>query len=121
MALSVGTVEHAEVVPGHDEDPLHHLGQTADPPGLDLALFWILHTWLGWLFLARRHPPVVLPSHAMFCEQSPSPQAGSARRSGFQPEHLVAGAITSHSMGRKLARQPSRQTIFCPFQPALVA
>src|SRR4030095_518632 len=68
MAVSVGTIEHEEMVPGPDETPIHVLGEDPASAGRDLALFRLLSLWLGWLLLAWRNPDALLPAHAMLRE-----------------------------------------------------
>src|SRR5215831_6834653 len=73
VAVSMGTVEHAEVVSGHDADAVYHLGKASDSSRYRVALFRIFPLRLGRLLLARRHPPALLPPYAMLREQLPSP------------------------------------------------
>ena len=57
MALSVGTIEHAEVVPGHDADRATRFWAKIQVPlvAISLCFGYFLFGWAG-LLLARRHP-----------------------------------------------------------------
>src|SRR5215831_15122007 len=103
MALSMGAVEHEEMVPRPDAAAVHHLGQAANPARRSLRLLRLLPLRLGWLLLARRHPNALLSPHAVFREQPSSSEARIAGRRRFQPEHLVARSVAGDSVGRKLA------------------
>ena len=65
MALPVGTLEHAEVVPRYDENPLHHLGKAADSPRRPVAMFRLLPSRLAGTLLDRRDTHGVLPAPAV--------------------------------------------------------
>ena len=68
MDLSVGSVEHAEMVPRYDAAALHRMGQAANASRRHFNLFRLLCLWLGRPVLARRHSPGLLPAHAVLCE-----------------------------------------------------
>src|SRR5215467_6369972 len=64
MVVSMGTIQHEEVVPGYDANTVYHLGQTADPAGYRVGLFRLFPLRLGRILLARRHPSGLLPPYA---------------------------------------------------------
>src|SRR5262245_46246528 len=121
MALSVGTIQHEEVVSGHDASTIHVLGQAANPLGCYLTLLRLFPVWLGRFFLARRDSNALLPPYAVFRQQSSASEARPSRGGRLQPKHLVAGSASSHSLGRKLARQSPCEAGVRMLQPSLVA
>ena len=68
MALSVGSVQHEEVVPRYHEAAVHDLGKAAGPPRRGFTVLRLLPFRLGRFFLDRRDPAGLLPSHAMLRE-----------------------------------------------------
>src|SRR5205814_6593817 len=120
-AVSMGTIVDEEVVSGSDPEAIYGLGQASNPARRRFHLFWLLPVRLGRPVLDRRDPPGLLPSHAGLREQSSASEAGTGRRFGFQPEHLVAWPTPAHCVGRELARQPSRISRLSALQPPLVA
>lgn len=121
MALSVGTLEHEEVVPGHDKSAIHLLGETTNSARRLFDLLRLPSLRLGWTVLARRTANGVLPSHAMLRKQSLTSQTRLARRCRFQSKHLVARSAPDDGVGRELARKPSCTSGLGMLQPALVA
>src|SRR5688572_21125677 len=99
MALSMGTVQHAQVVPGHDESQIHHLDESADTPRGYLALLRLLHIRVARIVLAWRDPDALLPPYAKLREQPPPSETRNARRRRFQPEHLVARPASGDGVG----------------------
>src|SRR5437870_1708782 len=80
MAVSVGTVKHAEMVPGYDENALHRLGKAADASRRSLAVFRLFHPRLARTFLDRRDPHGLLPAPAVLREQPSAPETWNAGR-----------------------------------------
>src|ERR1700730_2307846 len=120
MAVSMAAIADEEVVSGSDPTAIYDLGQASNPARSRFDLFWLFSVWLGGPLLDGWYPPCLLPSHAGLREQSSASEARTCRRSGFQPEHMVARPAPAHRIGRKLARQPSRISCVRSLQPPLV-
>src|SRR6476661_7608354 len=107
MALSVGTIQHAEVVAGFNQTAVHDLGLSSDSSRCVVPHLRIFPFWLGRIVLAWRHSNGLLPPRTVLREQSPASSARTARGRRFESEHLVARSSAGDGMGRKLARQSS--------------
>src|SRR5262249_14696999 len=99
MALSMGSIQHEEVVSRSDPPEIYDVGQASTRPGRNLTLLWVLPFWLGRLLLARLDSNGLLPSHAVLREQSSASQARASRGRRFQPEHLVAWSSPDNGVG----------------------
>src|SRR5262245_24460125 len=56
MALSVGAIQHEEVVPGLDASPIHHLGEASNSSCCNLTLLRLLPVRVGRFLLAWSNP-----------------------------------------------------------------
>ena len=99
MAIPVGTVEHEEVVPGHDAAQIHFLEELADSACRGFHLFRLLAFRLAGILLAGSPAHGVLPSHAVLRQQPFASQARIAGWRRFKPEHLVARPASNDGVG----------------------
>src|SRR5713226_1970347 len=98
LAVSVGTVADEKMVSRFDPDAIHDLGQTSDSARPLFNCFRLFSVWLGRPFLDGRDPPRLLSSYAGFRQQPLAFEAGTCRRSRFQPKHRVAWPLSTHRL-----------------------
>src|SRR6476620_8699764 len=69
LAIPVGTLEYAEMVPRYDENPLHHLGKAANSTCRSVAVLRLFSDGLARTFLDRRPSHGLLPAPPVLREQ----------------------------------------------------